>query len=451
MRSKWLLVIIGLVLVLGLALPACKGAPKATPTPAPAPAPAPSPSPAPAPVSLPAKVVIGHPVCLSGKYAKPGEQAIGGIKACIKWVNEVYGGVKIGGKGIPLEYKYYDCESKKENVTSLIERLITVDKVDFIMAPYSSGLTLAGAPVAEKYSVLYMDHGGASDRIFEQGYKYIVQTIGPGTRYHIGTLDMVQQIDPSAKRVALAYEDSEFARMVMKGAKEHATKLGFEVVFERTYTKGVTDLTPLLSDLKASKPDIVLGGGHFEDGQLFNRQMADLDIDVKALSLIAAPMLPAYYEALGTMAEGVMGPTHWSYGVTYSPEAAKEVGLDWIGPSQDEFVALFKEALGKDILPDYHAAEAGAAILSLTKGIEMAGSIDSDQVRAALGKLKFMSFYGGWDIDDETGLQIGHSMVDVQWQDGKLVIVWPPEAKTGEVCYPMPTFAEKAAGKKAIP
>lgn len=386
-------------------------------------------------------IVIGHPVCLSGKYAKAGEQAIGGIEATVEWVNDVHGGVEIAGEKVPLEYKYYDCESKKEAVTSLIERLITVDKVDFVIAPYSSGLTLAGAPVAESYGVVYMDHGGASDRIFQQGYKYAVQTIGPGTKYHVGTLDMIHQVDPAAKRVALAYEDSEFARMVLEGASEHAEELGFEVVFERTYTKGVTDLTPLLSDMKAANPDIVLGGGHYEDGMLFNRQMADLDINVKALSLIASATLPAFGEALGEMAEGVMGPSHWEYGVTYSAEGAEAAGLDWIGPSQDEFVTLFQEALGEpDMIPDYHAAEAGAAVLALVKAIEIADSVDSDQVRAALGDLEFMSFYGVWDVD-ETGLQVGHSMVDMQWQSGERVIIWPPEAKTGTLVYPKPAFS----------
>jgi len=400
--------------------------------------------------AAPGKIVIGHPACLSGKYAKAGEQAIGGIKACVDWVNKVYGGVTVGGKKLPLEYKYYDCESKKEAVTSLISRLITVDKVDCIFAPYSSGLTLRGAPVAESHKMLYMDHGGANNKIFRQGFQYIVQTIGPASRYHEGTLDMIHKVDPHAKRVALAYEDSEFAKMVMAGAEEHAKKLGFKIVFKRTYPKGVTDLTPLLSALKAAKPDIVIGGGHFEDGQLFNRQMADLDINANALSLIAAATLPAFYKALTGMAEGVMGPSHWEYGVKYAPEEAKKVGLPWIGPSQDEFVNLFKKALGKDIIPDYHAAEAGAAVLALVMGIEKAGSVDSDKVRRALGDLEFMSFYGGWDVDD-TGLQVGHSMVDVQWQGGKRVIVWPAEAQTGKLYYPMPTFAEKAKGKLAVP
>ena len=401
-------------------------------------------------MAAPKKIVIGHPACLSGKYAKAGEQALGGIRACVDWVNKVHGGVNLGGTKVPLEYIYYDSESKKESVTSLIERLVTSEKVDCVFAPYSSGLTLSGAPVAEKYGMLYMDHGGASNKIFRQGFEYIVQTIGPATSYHMGTLDMIKATDPKAKKVALAYEDSEFARMVMEGAEKHAKKLGFKVVFSRTYPKGVTDLTPLLSALKATKPDFVIGGGHFEDGQLFNRQMADLDIDTNALSLIAAATLPAFYKALTSMAEGVMGPSHWEYGVKYSEAEAKKVGLQWIGPSQDEFVDLFKKALGKDIIPDYHAAESGAAVLAYVLAAEKAGSVDPDKVRQALGDLTFMSFYGAWDIDD-TGLQVGHTMVDVQWQMGKRIIVWPPEAQTGRLAYPMPTFADKAKGKVAAP
>ncbi len=388
---------------------------------------------------LPQKIVIGNPEALSGTHAKAGEQAIGGIKAIVKWVNTVYGGVKVGGKKIPLDYKYYDCESKKEAVTSLLERLITSDKVNFIMAPYSSPLTLAGAPVAEKYGILYMDHGGASDKIFTQGFRYAVQTIGPGTRYHVGTLNMLDKKDPKAKRLALAYKDDEFARSVMDGAEAHAKQLGYNIVFKRTYPPTVNDLTPLLSDLKASKPDIVLGGGHLADGQLFTQQMADLGIQVKALSLVAAVTIPAFQSALKDKAEGVMGPSHWEYGVTFSKEKAKKEGKPWIGPSQDEFVKLFQEAVGKKLTPEYHAAEAGAAVLSLVLGIEKANSLDSDKVRAALGTISFMSFYGGWAIDG-TGKQVGHDMIDAQWQKGKLKIVWPPAAATGALVYPKPPF-----------
>jgi branched-chain amino acid transport system substrate-binding protein len=385
------------------------------------------------------EIILGHPACLSGKYAKAGEQAVGGIKAAVDWVNESRGGINVKGEKAKLVYKYYDCESKKESVTSLLERLITSDKVNFTFAPYSSGLTLAGAPVAEKYGMIYMDHGGASDKIFKQGFEYIVQTIGPGSRYHAGTLEMVKKLDPGVKKVALAYEDSEFARSVMNGAEAKAKELGFDIVFKRTYPAKVTDLTPLLSDLKASNPEIIIGGGHFEDGQLLNRQLADLGIQPKLLSLIAAATLPAFGEALGEFAEGVMGPSHWEYGVTFSQAGAKKLGKTWIGPSQDEYVALFKKAVGKDMIPDYHAAEASAAVLSLVLAVEKANTLESDAVRETLGGLEFMSFYGGWDIDSN-GMQIGHSMVDVQWQKGNRVIIWPEAAQTGKPVFPKPPF-----------
>ena len=387
------------------------------------------------------KLVIGHPACMSGKYAKAGEQAVNGIKAIVEWVNVTYGGVNLDGKRIPIEYKYYDSESQKEQVSSLIERLITRDNVNVVFSAYSSGLTMAGAPVAEKYKMVYMDHGGASDNIFKQGWRYIVQTIGPARKYHEGTLNFIRHHDKRVKRLALVYEDSEFARMVQKGTEAYAKELGFKIVFNKTYPKNPTDLTPLLSSLKVRRPEIILGGGHYVDGQLLCRQMADLDINARTISFLASVTLPKYYKAVGGgLAEGMMGPSHWEYGVTFSAEKAKAEGVTWIGPSQDEFVALFKKAIGESTLPDYHAAEAGAQVLAYVLAVEKAQSIDQDTIRKTLGDLQFMSFYGGWDIDAETGMQIGHSMVDVQWQKGKRKIVWPLSAQTAEAVYPKPRF-----------
>ncbi|MFQ6090779.1 MAG: amino acid ABC transporter substrate-binding protein, partial [Candidatus Bipolaricaulia bacterium] len=346
---------------------------------------------------LPETIKIGGPISLSGKYAKEGQQTFWGVKTAVQWINDVYGGVSIGGEKIPVEYIYYDDESKKENVTSLLQRLIAVDGVNFLLAPYSSGLTLAGAPVADSYGALYMSIGGASDRIFEQGYQYVVQTIGPGSRYQMGPLDMVRALDPEAKKVALLFEDSEFARSVLEGAKTHAADLGFEIVFERTYPKGVADLTPVLSEMAAAEPEVLIGGGHFADGQLLALQMRQLDIQVKAASILVAPTLPDFYAALGDMANGFMAPAHWEIGVTFSPETTPE-GMEYFGPTQDEFISAFRVISDGDD-PDYHAACGGAAILAYVKAIEQAQSLDTTTVRAAMSDLHFMSFYGQWGID----------------------------------------------------
>ncbi len=381
-------------------------------------------------------ILIGGPISLSGKYAKEGEQGFIGFKVAEKWVNEVYGGVRIGNRRVPIRYVYYDDESKKENVTSLVERLIKVDGVRFLLAPYSSGLTLAGAPVAEKYGALYMSHGGASDRIFEQGFRYVVQTIGPASSYQRSVVDMVKAIDPSARRVALLFEDSEFSRTVMMGVKGYLKEKGMEIVFERAYPRNVKDLTPVLTEMKARRPEILLGGGHFADGQLLAKQMGDLGVDVKAASILVAPTLPAFAKTLGKEANGFIAPAHWEKGVRFNRENSKGIGLGYFGPSQEWFIREFKKESG-GLEPEYHAANAMASILAYVKAIELAGTTDVDRVRDAMDRLHFVPFYGEWKIDPETGKQVGHKMILIQWQKGRKEIVWPEEAQTARPCYPM--------------
>ncbi|HIQ13558.1 MAG TPA: branched-chain amino acid ABC transporter substrate-binding protein, partial [Thermoprotei archaeon] len=314
--------------------------------------------------AIPEKIVIGGTLGLSGKYSTEGSMSLWGVLTAVKWVNEVNGGIELSGKKVPIEFKYYDDESKKENVPSLYERLITVDKVDFLLAPYASSLTFAAASVADKYGVIMLSHGGASNIIFEQGYEYVVQVLTPATKYLTGILDMVKELDPDARKVAIIYKDSEFPRMVAEGAKDHAERLGFDVVFYSSYPADATDLTPLLTDMATTNPDIVLASSHFADGQLIASQMAELNINAKAIGITVAPALPKFYEALGSLAEGILYPGQWEVGVKYSPSAAEALGIEWWGPTQDEFLDLFKqvtmELTGEEKIPSYHAAEAAA-------------------------------------------------------------------------------------------
>ncbi len=390
---------------------------------------------------------FGVPISLSGKFAYEGQMSLWGMKAAVKWINE-HGGVKVGNTVYKVALKVYDDNSKKEMVQSLIARLATVDHIKFILAPYSSGLTLAAAPIAEKYHVLLNSHGGASDYIFQQGYYYIVQTLSPASQYMLGFLEMIHKLHPNAKRLAIVYADSEFARTVIAYAKDYAKKLGFQIVFDRAYPPGITDMSPILNAMKATKPDILIGGGHFEDGALLVKQLSSLNINLKAICILVAPALPQFYTTLGNKAEGICAPAQWEVGVAYSPALAKKMNLPWYGPTNAEFIKLFKEVVGKNITPDYHAAEAAAAVLSYAYAIQKAQSLDPTQVRKTMGHLEFMTFFGVWKIDPKTGKQIGHKMVVIQWQNGQKKIVWPPEAANSKLCYPLPTWNAKAQGAK---
>lgn len=401
-------------------------------------------------------ITVAAPMSQTGRYAETGAQIIAGVEAAINWVNDTHGGVSVSGQSLDVEFVYYDDESEAETVEGVVQQLCDDDTVDFILGPYSSGLSAAAAPISEACGKLLVVTGGASNTIFESGYENVVQILSPGEDYHRGFLDLIdnQVDDPSALDLALAYEEGSFTASVAAGALAHATSLGFNVVFDETYPAGAEDgdLGSFVSDLAAAEPDIIIGGGHTVDTRALTRVLAAEGVTPLAMSLLVGPatadfpeqVCPAPCSYLIHPAEGVSVPAQWEPGVTYSQSRAEAAGQTWFGPSQEQFLTLFETVAGADSTPDYQAAQGAAAILALTLAIEQAGSLETGAVRDAFDSLEFVSFYGGFDVD-ETGLQVGHDMVELQWQGGSKVIVWPEDASTGDFVYPIPTPIRVAA------
>jgi branched-chain amino acid transport system substrate-binding protein len=101
-----------------------------------------------------------------------------------------------------------------------------------------------------------------------------------------------------------------------------------------------------------------------------------------------------------------------------------------------QFNNWYKKRWGKPT--DFRGTQAFAAGLVVQWGIENAGSLDTDKVRAALNKMDIMTFYGRSMIDPATGIQVGHGMVAAQWQGGKKVVVGPPDLAVADIVYPIP-------------
>ncbi len=389
---------------------------------------------APPPGEFAGTIKIGTTVSMQGKFAHEGKLALCGFQVAIDWVNS-HGGVVVNGKRYKLELVYYDDKSSKEEVPKLFTKLITQDKVDFLIAPYSSSLTLAAVPIAEQYHKVILSHGGASDTIFEKGYKYIVQVLSPASYYMKPAIEFLKSTGDKDIKIAFIYEDAAFAKAVMSAAKKYAEEAGLKIVFEQTYPKGTTDFGQIIEKAKATGANVLLGGGHFQDGLQLVKQAHDLGWNLKFISILVAPTLPDFYKQLSpTIAEGVTAPAQWEVGVKYSPEVAKKLGIEWYGPTNEEYAhQLYVSKCGEP--PDYHAAEASAAILYLVKAIEKANSLDNDKVRQAFNGLKLMTFFGPLWIDPDTGKQVGHPMILIQWQNGKKEIIWPPEAATAKPIY----------------
>jgi ABC-type branched-subunit amino acid transport system substrate-binding protein len=389
-------------------------------------------------------VVIGFTASQTGSQNVSSTRQVNGLNLWRDQVNEA-GGIELAdGSKVMIEFVTYDDESNTDRVQELYTRLATEDEANFLISPYSSGLTAAAAVIAEQYGKVMITTGAASDDTYKQGLTMVYQAYTPASRYLTGAVDALQQLDSEVEDVAFVYENSKFSTDVVEAAKSYAEELGYNVVLFEGYAPETADFGPFINKIQSAAPDAILGGGHFQDGSTFARQLNEKNIDVNFFTLLVAPPEPDFAD-LGEAALGVVGPSQWEPLAAYTPESAEEAGLDWYGLLGDEFVTAYEAAYDGEE-PSYHSAGGYAAGLILEKAIKDAGSTNPDDVRAALEAMDLLTFFGHIDFDNTEeahGLQVGHSMVYIQWQEddqGNLVkqVIWPSEGATADALYPMP-------------
>ncbi len=386
-------------------------------------------------------LTVGFTSSLTGRLNVSSGRQNNGLNLWMGQLTEA-GGFEVGDEMVTFESIFYDDESTADRVQELYTRLATEDDADFLISPYSSGLTDASAIIAEQYGKVMITTGAASDATYKLGYTGVFQTYTPASRYLVGALDHLQSLDPEATQLAMVHENDKFSTDVVTAAKDYAESLGYEVVLFEGYDSETTDFGPFINKIEAEAPDALLGGGHFQDGSTFARQLFEKGIQLNYIALLVAPPEPDFSE-LGDAALGVIGPSQWEPLAEYTPESAAAAGLEWFGPTASEFVDAYVVAYNEE--PSYHSAGGYVAGLVLQKAIIDAGSYEPEAVKAALDAMDILTFYGRIKFDtsaESHGLQLGHSMIYIQWQTddgGGLAkqVVWPPEGMTAETLYPI--------------
>jgi ABC-type branched-subunit amino acid transport system substrate-binding protein len=387
------------------------------------------------------RAVVGFTVSKTGSLNVESTRQTNGLNLWIQQVNEA-GGIKLkDGRVVKFEAKFYDDESQKDRVQQLYTRLAIKDNAAFLISPYSSGLADAAAVVAEQYSKIMITTGAASDSTYKRGFSMVYQVYSPASRYLTGAVDLLNASDPSAKKIAIIHENDKFSTDVANAVNAYATDLGYEVVFFEGYDTGTSDFAPYINKIEGANPDAILGGGHFQDGTTFAKQLYEKQVAVKMVALLVAPPEDNFIE-IGDAAQGIIGPSQWEPQVNFTAESAAKGNLPYFGPSSAEFVASY-QALYQEA-PTYHAAGGYTAGLILQQAIESTGSLDTQQIKAALDQMNLMTFFGHILFDtqpDSHGLQIGHAMVYIQWQGDPSAlekqVVWPLDGATAEIVYPL--------------
>ncbi len=348
-----------------------------------------------------------------------------------KWVNDK-GGIKAGdGNTYMVDLDIYNDESKPENVSRFYEKLISEDKVDFLVGPVWGPLGQATVATVEKYHKLEIWGESTFDPSLWKDWKYCMMVQTNGSEYLNSLNDMIiSKIlpqDPTASNIAIVYTDDAFGNVAGTYGLAYAKKQSqLNIVFNEKVSFDSTDFTPVLTRVKAANPTILL----FEAGvkaPLVAKGVREIGLDLKMLYCGTGAVYPSFYSGLGPKyGEDQVSITQWvvgeDYPVTY-------------GPTEDWFVSQY-EALSSGTAPGYTSGTGFTQGLILQAAMEKCSNpLDSDAMRQAVSAVKFTDFFGDIAFDPVTGWQTGHKMSILQWQDGNPVCVYPVERSP--LRYPM--------------
>jgi branched-chain amino acid transport system substrate-binding protein len=364
---------------------------------------------------------LGAAISLTGKYSTDGINAQNGYEFAIKKLNEM-GGVSVDGKSYKLAVTYYDDESTPARGAQLAERLIQQDGIQFMLGPYSSGLTKAIAPVTEQYGVPMIEAEGASRSLFTQGYKNLFAVLSTSEQYLRTAITLAaEQAQADGRtladvKVALAFENDPFSLDVRAGVVEDVELFGMQIVVDDKLPRDLADMSTTLTKVRALKPDVLVVSGHAKGAATLARQVGEMNIQVPMIALTHCESADIVGK-FGKTVDNFFCPTQWAETLTYSDE--------YFGSAAD-FDVAFKQMYPNYETVPYQSAQASAAVLVWKDAFERAGSFDVDTVRQAIADTNMETFYGAIKFAPE-GNNIAKPMVLRQIQDGQYHVVAPTE------------------------
>ncbi|UUX96451.1 amino acid ABC transporter substrate-binding protein [Aquabacterium sp. J223] len=357
-------------------------------------------------------VRIGAPLALTGGLADEGKKQQAAYELWLERINAA-GGIAVAGQKRKVELVFYDYQTDEKRAQQLAERLINVDKVQVMTAPFGSGHTKVVAGVAERYGIPIVAVASA-EPVHNQGYKNLFGTLAPSIGLIDAMLAQVKDKLPATKRIAVLGRDDVFPKVMATTMAGQAQKAGYEVVYNQLYPVGTLDHAAALTQMKAAAPDWIFVTGYTKDLVLVRKQMADLRLAAPVVTMITGPAYREFVDSLGPLAENVTSATWWHPSQTYKAD-------DVFGTTQ-AFADAVRKKTGQD--PDYVHASSAAALIVIQKAIEKAGSLSPDALRKAIAETDLQTFYGPIRFRGD-GMNENRNLPIIQIQGGKPMVLFP--------------------------
>lgn len=350
------------------------------------------------------------------------------------------GGIQVGPKKMKVELVQADSNEflSIPDATTAMERLITRDKVDFIVGGFRTEAVLAMQDIAMENKKIFIGVGAAHDELClrvardYKTYKYWFRGspfnssfLGRTSFIHLGTVGAILRgsLNIPKVKVAIVAEKAEWTEPMIKAAETAIPGMGMETVGVWRPSAVATDVTAELSAIQRSEAHIIFTIFSASVGIPFARQAGELKIPAVQVGINVEAQKDGFWAATRGMGNYVATINTYARGVE-SNELTKAF--------VDTYVKRFGET------PTYTADTYSAIVYGLAPTIEQAGTLDPDKIvsileervyKTASGTVKYMKDAQGRHLHELTWGPGYLTALGVQWQDGELKAWWPNKWK----------------------
>lgn len=341
------------------------------------------------------EILVGHFASMTGQTATFGQSADKGILLA---VDEINGGGGVLGKKIKIITE--DDQSKAEDATKAVQKLINRDKVVALLGEVASTRSKAGGPIAQQNKIPMISPASTNEDVTKIGdYIFRICFIDPFQGEAMAQFSMKSL---SAKRAAILLDTKQDYSIGLADAFRKTFKAnGGEIVSEQAYSSGDKDFRAALTSIRSSNPDVIFIPGYYSELSLIVRQARELGINVPLMGGDGWDS-----EELTKGAEAEFNNTYFS----------NHFSAEDPDPAVQNFITKYKAKYNAN--PDAMSALGYDAALILADAMKRAGATDGAKLRDAIAATKdFSGITGKITINGERNAE--KPLTILQIVDGK--------------------------------
>lgn len=380
-------------------------------------------------------IKIGFSISQTGPLGAGGKPGLLGLQMWRDDIND-----KGGILGRKVELIVYDDQSNASLVPGIYAKLLDLDKVDLLISPYGTNLTVPIMPMVKERNLLLMGNFGF--QVNERAQHDLWFNNSPLTDAGAiakGFFEVGKKV--GAKKVAFLSSDAEFAQTLVGGGRNQAKLMGMEVVYDQKFPPNTTDFSSMIRAIKATKPDLVYVCSYPGESVGIVRSANEIGVG-ESVKLFGGGMVGLQFapimESMGSQLNGI---------VNYNPYVP-EKSLDF--PGLKEFLARYTvkakaekiDPLGFYLPPfSYSIGQVLEHAITETKGLDqktLGKYIRDNEHKTIVGTVRYQRS-GEWAEGRALMIQfkdVKDKDIEQFRQVGRQVILAPDKYKSGDLKFP---------------